>query len=287
MDDQRPSWPFYSVEEETKQAPNDKLAFLDQEFMLREALRPVRLQVEYLKPEIMQRDQHIESTVVVFGSARILPPDVAKEKLAQLEAKLAKKPDDDELIKQIKQAKMQVEQSFYYEESRRFARMISETFQKNTHRNFVVVTGGGPGIMEAANRGAHDVNAKSIGLNISLPHEQGSNPYVTPELSFQFHYFGMRKMHFLMRAAAAVYFPGGFGTFDELFETLTLIQTQKIDPFPILLFGRKYWDKVVNFDVMIEQGYIDKADILYFRYVETAEEAWDVLINFYKIHLRS
>lgn len=287
MDELRSSWPFHSAEDEAKNAANYELAFLDKDFMLREALRPVRLQVEYLKPEILQREQHVESTVVVFGSARILPPDVAAAKLAEQEKLLANHPKDKSLQLSIKHAKKRLELSFYYEEARRFARLISETFQKDAHRNFVVVTGGGPGIMEAANRGAHDVKAKSIGLNIALPHEQGSNPYVTPELNFQFHYFGMRKMHFLIRAAAAVYFPGGFGTFDELFETLTLIQTTKIERFPILLFGKKYWDRVVNFDFMVEEGFIKKEDLKLFQIVETAEEAWDILINFYKIHLRS
>ena len=171
--------------------------------------------------------------------------------------------------------------SRYYEEARRFAQIVTRVSQGNGHRELVVVTGGGPGIMEAANRGADDVGGKSIGLSIVLPHEQHPNPYITPELSFQFHYFAVRKMHFLLRAKALVVYPGGYGTLDELFETLTLIQTRKVKAVPVLLFGRDYWERVIRFDALVEEGTIGMADLDLFQYVETAEEAWELIRNFY------
>jgi uncharacterized protein (TIGR00730 family) len=220
-----------------------RLAFTDTPFLLREELRPVRMQLEWLKPELVQQERGIESTIVIFGSAA-------------------------------------VHMSRYYAEARRFAALATERSRAGA-APLVVVTGGGPGIMEAGNRGAFDVGGPSIGLNIVLPHEQAPNPYITPELCFQFHYFALRKMHFLMRSVALVCFPGGFGTLDELFETMTLVQTGKSRKRPILLFGRAFWEKLINFDHLVETGMINAADLQLFSYVETAEEAWQVLATQY------
>jgi uncharacterized protein (TIGR00730 family) len=245
-----------------------RLAFTDTEFLLREELRPVRMQLELLKPELVQTEWGIQSTIVIFGSARILPEDMAKEKLTQAQA------SGDEVA--VKVAQTQVGMSRFYEEARRFGQIVTQK-SRELNTPLYVVTGGGPGIMEAGNRGAHEVGGKSIGLNIVLPHEQEPNPYITPELCFQFHYFGLRKMHFLMRSIALLCFPGGFGTLDEMFEVLTLIQTGKCRRRPILLFGREFWSKLINFDWLVETGVISAADLNLFRYVETAQEAWDVL----------
>lgn len=271
-------------ESEQTSSSSYELAFVDQKFLLREELRAVRLQLELLKPELIQRDEKVESTVVIFGSARIPEPMVAREKLNILRTDLQHDPDNHVLQRKVKVAEKIVQKARYYEEARKLARIISERCQIETRRNFVVTTGGGPGIMEAANRGAHDVNAKSIGMNIVLPMEQGPNPYITPELTFLFHYFAIRKMHFLIRAKALVVFPGGYGTLDELFEALTLIQTRKIKPIPILLFGKEFWDRVINFDVMVEEGTIDPEDVHLFQFVETAEDAWLAITQFYELH---
>ena len=245
-----------------------KLAFTDTEFLLRDELRPVRMQLELLKPELVQREQGIESTIVIFGSARIASNDAAAALLGQ--ARSSGKAE------QIKRAEMQVQMARYYEEARRFAAIVTSRTSK-MHTPVHVVTGGGPGIMEAGNRGAFEVGGRSIGLNIVLPHEQEPNSYITPELCFQFHYFALRKMHFLMRSIALVCFPGGFGTLDELFETMTLMQTGKCRKRPILLFGRDFWTRLINFDLLIETGMISAQDVDLFCFVETAEEAWDVL----------
>ncbi|MCC6246410.1 MAG: TIGR00730 family Rossman fold protein [Rubrivivax sp.] len=249
-----------------------RLAFTDTAFLLREELRPVRMQLELLKPELVQREQGVRNTIVIFGSARILPPDAA---LAALEAARA---GGDALL--IRRAEIAVEMSRYYDEARRFAALVTERSREHDTPIYVV-TGGGPGIMEAGNRGAHDVNGKSVGLNIVLPHEQAPNPYITPELCFQFHYFALRKMHFVMRSIALVCFPGGFGTLDELFETLTLVQTRKSRARPILLFGRAFWDKLINFQHLIDTGMISPGDEQLIRFVESAEEAWEVLAEHY------
>ncbi len=245
-----------------------RLAFTDNKFLLREELRPVRMQLELLKPELIQQEHGIESTIVIFGSARILPPEDAAAALEVAQA------SGDELV--IRRAEMAMAMSRYYEEARRFAELVtrrSETLDTPLY----VVTGGGPGIMEAGNRGAHQCGGRSIGLNIVLPHEQAPNPYITPELCFQFHYFGLRKMHFLMRSIGLVAFPGGFGTLDELFEALTLIQTGKCRKRPVLLFGREFWSRLINFDLLIDTGMISPGDVNLFHYVETAEEAWELL----------
>jgi uncharacterized protein (TIGR00730 family) len=245
-----------------------KLAFTDTEFILREELRAVRMQLELLKPDIIQNEHGIESTVVIFGSARILPQDVAQQRLADA---IASGDAQD-----VARARMQVEMSRYYEEARRFAAIVTRT-TCDADAPLVVVTGGGPGIMEAGNRGAYEAQGKSVGLNIVLQHEQRPNPYITPELCFQFHYFALRKMHFLMRSVALVCFPGGFGTLDELFEVLTLTQARKVRRRPIVLFGESFWRKLINFDFLVETGMISPEDVHLFQFVETAEQAWEVI----------
>jgi uncharacterized protein (TIGR00730 family) len=228
--------------------PSHRTAFEDVDFLHRDELRPVRLQLELLKPELLQQEQGIVSTIVVFGSARTTSEGIGGR---------------------------------YYDEARKFAAMVSEHCQARGIRKFVITTGGGPGIMEAANRGAHDVGAKSIGLNIEIPSEQVPNPYITPELCFSFHYFALRKMHFLLRAKALVIFPGGFGTLDELFDALTLIQTKKMDPMPVVLVGREYWDNVLNLEYMVEQGTVSAEDLDIISHVDDAEEAWQVIRDAY------
>ena len=262
-------------------APSYRLAFADPDFLLRDELRPVRLQLELLKPELELQKMAIESTVVVYGSARLDDPETASQLLAEAEADAAAAPDDPARQREVERCKRAVARSHYYSEARRFGRIVSETAQVGPTRRFVIVTGGGPGIMEAANRGAADVGAVSIGLNITLPHEQAPNPWVTPELAFQFHYFALRKMHFLMRARALVVFPGGYGTLDELFESLCLIQTQKVRQIPVLLFDRAYWSKIIDFDALLEEEVISPHDLDIFHYVETAEEAWDFIREHY------
>ncbi len=253
-----------------------RLAFTDTEFLLRDELRPVRMQLELLKPELVQSEHGIRSTIVIFGSARIVPPDVAATKL-----QTARESRDADAIRR---AEMTVKMSRYYEEAQRFAAIVTRK-SRELEAPVYVVTGGGPGIMEAGNRGAFEIGGKSIGLNIVLPHEQAPNPYITPELCFQFHYFALRKMHFVMRSIALVCFPGGFGTLDELFETMTLTQTGKSRRRPILLFGREFWSRLIDFDWLIETGMISPGDVNLFRYVETAEEAWNVLAQEYGFDL--
>ena len=249
-----------------------RLAFMDEAFSLREELRPVRMQLELMKPTMVQDELDVQSTIVIFGSARILPPEVAA---AQVDA--MRRTGDAQAIAAAETA---LRMSAFYEEARRFAAIVTAR-SREMETPVYVVTGGGPGIMEAGNRGAHEAGGKSIGLNIVLPHEQEPNPYITPELCFQFHYFGLRKMHFLMRSIALVCFPGGFGTLDEMFEVLTLTQTGKSRRRPILLFGREFWDRLVNFDWLVETGMISAHDIELIRFVETAEEAWAVLAEEY------
>lgn len=229
-------------------------------FLCSEHCRPVRLQLEYLHPEVMMEKENIKSTIVLFGSARIPAPEDANScenrKLAGLTP--------------------------FYEEARKLARIVSTTCQTNHQCDYVIITGGGGGVMEAGNRGAHDVGCKSISLNITLPHEQQPNPYVTEDLCFQFHYFSMRKMHFLLRAKAVCIFPGGFGTFDELFEALTLIQTGKIPPMPVILFGTEHWKRMVDWEYMAECGLIGPNDLDLLTFCDTAEAAWNAICEFYK-----
>jgi len=259
-------------------------AYEDIAFLQRRELRPVRLQLELLKPEMILAEHKIKSTVVVFGSARIVPPEAARRALARARARAKAHPDDHDLAQAVNQARMTADFSRYYEEARRFAAIISRAQQSDRRLEFVIVTGGGPGIMEAANRGAYETGCRSIGLNITLPHEQHPNPFITPELSFQFHYFALRKMHFMMRAKALVAFPGGFGTLDELFETLTLVQTGKKRPIPIVLFGRDFWKRVIDFDYLAETGMIGWEDARLITLVEKAEEGWSHIRNFWKEH---
>jgi uncharacterized protein (TIGR00730 family) len=251
-----------------------RLAYQDEEFILRDELRPVRLQLELLKPELILQENHIESTVVVFGSARIPDPQTAEARLVSAEAEYRKNKNDDALKQKVNIARRALANSQYYEEARKLGGLISSNTGKDM---LVVITGGGAGIMEAANRGAHEAGVPSIGMNIVLPFEQAPNPYITPELTFQFHYFAVRKMHLLMRAKALVAFPGGYGTLDELFETLTLVQTQKVNAIPILLFGRDFWERVINFNALVEEGTISPKDLDLFQFVETAEDAWNII----------
>ncbi len=266
------------------EAASYRLAFADPDFLLREELRPVRLQLELLKPELELQEASIESTVVVYGSARIDDPETAVQLLAEAETDAAAAPDDPAKAREVERCRRAVARAHYYTEARRFARLVSATTQVGPSRRLVIVTGGGPGIMEAANRGAADVGAVSIGLNITLPHEQAPNRYVTPGLSFQFHYFALRKMHFLMRARALVVFPGGYGTLDELFESLCLIQTNKVRKIPVLLFDRAYWQRIINFDALLEEEAISPHDLELFHYVETAEQAWALICEHYGLH---
>lgn len=268
-------------------SPSYRLAYRDHDFLLKDELRPVRLQLELLKPELILREHGIERTIIVFGSARIPEPKAAHEQLAEMEAAARKDPTNESLARKVGIARRVADKSKYYEEARRLASLISQAGKALDKPHDVVVTGGGPGIMEAANRGAYDAGTESIGLNIVLPFEQKPNAYITPELCFQFHYFAIRKMHFLMRAKALVVFPGGYGTLDELFETLTLIQTRKIKPIPVLIFGREFWEKIINFDALVDEGTISPEDIELFQYVETAEQAWEIISRIYDVSQKS
>jgi uncharacterized protein (TIGR00730 family) len=264
-----------------QEAPSYRIAFEDLDFLMREDLRPVRLQLELLKPEILLREHDIKSTIVVFGSARVPSPEDADDHLRRAEAAVATDPDSTTAQAGLRRAQRQWERVRYYEEARRFAALVSSQAQTDEGRECVIITGGGPGIMEAANRGAYEVGAKSIGLNIDIPHEQKPNPYISPELCFRFHYFAIRKMHFLLRARALVIFPGGFGTLDELFDALTLIQTKVLQPIPIVLVGREYWQRVLPLDVMVEEGTIAPEDRDLVAFVETAEQAWQAILEAY------
>ncbi len=278
---------FYRAEQEAEfveASPTDtpqtrhpayRLAFRDTDFLLRDELRPVRFQLELLKPSMLLDEARVGSTLVMYGSARIPPPEAAPVALEGAKDL----PVEDRLV-----VERLAEKAKYYAEAYRLARLVSEkSIIENGKRQFVICSGGGPSIMEAANRGASDAGAESIGLNIVLPHEQAPNPYVTPYLSFQFHYFALRKMHFLIRARAVAVFPGGFGTFDEMFELLTLIQTGKMKPIPVLLFGKEFWTRVIDFGALAREGTISPEDLELITWCETAEEAWNHIAAFYKI----
>jgi len=256
----------HAAETEQTRSPAFRLAFADDDFLTSEDLRGVRFQLEYLKPEFELRRRGINSTVVLFGGARIPEPGkpawAARNETQKKNLELA---------------------SRYYDEARRFAQYASVTSQATGYKDFVVVTGGGPGVMEAGNRGAADVGAPNIGLNIVLPHEQTPNAYITPDLCFNFHYFATRKIHFLLRARAVAIFPGGFGTMDEFFETLTLIQTGRMDRVPLLLFGGEFWKKIINFEALAEAGTIAPDDTHLFTIVDSAEEGWNVVRQHYKL----
>jgi len=253
-----------------------RLAFADPEFLLRRETRGIRFQLEMLKPDLDQAEQGVDSTVVVFGSARFASPETAQASLSQ-----AQQSGD---ANALEEAQRQLRNAHYYDQARQFANLVAvHSAQRRRDERLYIATGGGPGIMEAANRGAHEMGALSVGLNIALQHEQRPNPYITPTLSFKFHYFALRKMHFMMRAKALVAFPGGFGTLDELFEVITLVQTRKSKPVPIVLFGTDYWKRLVNMDVMVDEGVISAQDLDLFTYVDDAGSAWDVIRTFYKL----
>ncbi len=253
-----------------------RLAFADPEFLLRRETRGIRFQLEMLKPDLAQRDAGIENTVVVFGSARFREASEAQEMLVRAERS--------GVAADITRAQAMVRNAPYYDHAREFARTVARYSASCPKADqLYICTGGGPGIMEAASRGAHDEGALNVGLNIALPHEQAANPYVSPELSFKFHYFALRKMHFMMRAKALLAFPGGFGTLDELFEVITLVQCKKAKPVPILLFGSDYWKRLINLDVLVEEGAISPEDLKLFQYVDDPQTAWEHIVRFYDL----
>ncbi len=255
-----------------------RLAFSDPEFLMRRETRGTRMQLEMLKPDLDQSEQGVENTVVVFGSARFLSPHDAELALAEAEAS-----GDQE---KIAIAQRHVRNAVHYEHARLFAHLVAGHSARLPLRDRIFIcTGGGPGIMEAANRGAHEMGVPTVGLNITLPHEQSANAYVTPTLSFKFHYFALRKMHFMMRAKAMVAFPGGFGTLDELFEIITLVQTQKATPIPIILFGTAYWRRLINFDVLVEEGVVSQQDMDLLTFTDDPQQAWETIRAFYALEL--
>ncbi len=268
-------------------SPSYSLAFLDKDFILSDAARAVRIQLEVLKPEWFLHHYGIRSTIIVFGSARFVDAERASLRLAEAERAIALSPNCEKCQAALAKAKQGVQMSVYYEQAREFGRLVSEKNQmqiddQTSAFDYVICTGGGPGIMEAGNRGAYEAGAMSIGLNIKLPYEQRPNPYISPQLCFQFHYFATRKLHFLLRAKALVVFPGGFGTFDELFEALTLRQTEKMQQLPVVIFGREFWEKTINFNYLVETGVIDRKDLELFKFVETPQEAWDMIEAFHR-----
>ena len=267
---------------EEKINPRSIIAFKDLDFIAREDLRPIRLQLEYLKTDMLLKEWNVRSTIAVFGSARIPSPETA---LILLEnARKTKNPRIRE--QELARAEKLLGQAKIYEKARALSFLIAKESQKRFQcdhicRDFVISTGGGPGIMEASNRGAADAESPNIGFNIELPHEQYPNPYITPDLNFRFHYFALRKMHFMLRARALVYFPGGFGTLDEMFEALTLIQTGKVEALPIILFYKEFWNKLINFDFLLEQGMISASDLALLQFVDTPEQAWKIIVDFH------
>ncbi|MDR3197692.1 MAG: LOG family protein [Planctomycetaceae bacterium] len=268
-------------------SPSYSLAFLDHDFIRSNYARSIRLQLEMEKPEWFMRQYGIRSTVIVFGSARFISRKKAARLLAEAEENLALQPDNTEFREAVKAAKLHWETSIYYEQAREFARIVSEDNVKRSLGSdepfdYVICTGGGPGIMEAANRGAHEAGAPTIGLNIKLPYEQRPNPYVSPQLCFQFHYFNVRKLHFMLRAKALVVCPGGFGTFDEFFEGLTLRQTERMQQIPIILLGTDFWQRCVNFDYLVETGVINRGDLELFHLTDSPQEAWNMIKAFYR-----
>lgn len=264
------------------QSPGYKIASLDTEFMESYEARGIRLELDYLKAELSMNALGIEHTIAVFGSARIVEYKTAKKKLQQIEKELDKDPMSQVTRSMLHTAQRMLEKSVYYDDARKFGSLVGKAGKGVDDCRVTIMTGGGPGIMEAANRGAYDVGAKSIGLNINLPHEQFPNPYISAELCFQFHYFAVRKLHFLNRAKALVVYPGGFGTFDELFEILTLVQTKKTAPIPIVLVSKYYWNRALDFDFLREEGVIGHADLEMFSIVDNADEAWSHILEWYE-----
>ena len=273
------AWDILKAQNQTGEAlapESNRLAFADPEFLLRRETRGIRFQLEMLKPDLAQQEHGIEHTVVVFGSARFQSQEKAQKTLETAQ--------NSGVAIDIKRAEALLRNAHFYEQARAFGHLIAQySANKHNPNKLFICTGGGPGIMEAANRGASEAGGISVGLNIALPHEQTPNPYITPALSFKFHYFALRKMHFMMRAKALVAFPGGFGTMDELFETLTLVQCKKAKPVPIVLFGTDYWKKVFHPEDMLEEGVIAEEDLQLFRYVDTIEDAWEVIRAFYAL----
>jgi uncharacterized protein (TIGR00730 family) len=262
-------------------SPSYRLAEHDVDFLKRPENRPLRMQLELLKTETLLRDHNVESTVVVFGGTQIVPREQAEAIVREARLNLEQSPKDVKLKRALARSESILAKCHYYEEAREFSRLVSNKSQGAGRRNLVIMTGGGPGIMEAANRGAFEIGAKSVGLNIDLPHEQEPNPYITPDLCFQFHYFAMRKFHFVLRTAALVIFPGGYGTLDELFECLCLRQTQRMQHIPIILYGRAYWDAVINFQRLADEGAVQDEDLELIEYAETPQEAWDIIAAFH------
>ena len=261
-----------------------RLAELDMEFLALDEQRPVRMQLELQKVESLLKQYGITSTVVVFGGTQVIPGPKAKAKLARARKRLQRMPDDPLAKRSVVRAEQILAKSRFYDEALEFSRIVSSTCQHNGQCDFMIMTGGGPGIMEAANRGAFEVGAKSIGLNIELPHEQEPNPYITPELCFQFSYFAMRKFHFILRAAALVVFPGGFGTLDELFNTLTLRQTERMQEIPIILYGEEYWKGIIDFHRLADEGVIADDDLDLLQFADTPQQAWDIIAQFHNVN---
>ncbi|MCA9504358.1 MAG: LOG family protein [Myxococcota bacterium] len=264
------------------QSPTYRRADEDVDFLAGEETRGLRLQLDYLKTQALLEQHGIEHTIVVFGGTRIAEPAAAAREVERLRVERASNPAEPMLAVRLARAERILAKSRYYDVARTFGRLVAESGEGPDDCRVVVMTGGGPGVMEAANRGAHDVGAKTIGLNIDLPHEQYPNPYVTPDLCFRFHYFALRKLHFLLRAKALVAFPGGLGTLDELFETLTLIQTRKIDPIPVVLIGREYWERVFDMQYLLDEGVVDAEDLELFWYAEEAAEAWQGILSWHE-----
>ena len=263
-------------------SPSYRRADQDVDFLERDEAHGLRLHLDYLKPELLLQEQGVLGTIVVFGSTRISEPATARHRLDALKQQLETRPDDAELQRKLKVARRILANSGYYQVAREFGRLVGESCADARDCRLAIMTGGGPGIMEAATRGAYDAGAKTVGLNIDLPHEQFPNPYISPELCFRFRYFALRKMHFLRRARALVAFPGGFGTMDELFETLTLIQTRTIRPVPVVLVGRSYWERLLDFDFLLEEGAIDAEDRDSFWFAEDAREAWEGILGWHE-----
>ena len=264
------------------QSPAYRLAEADPEFLSRDEARGLRLQLEYLKPETLLDQHGIRHTIVVFGSTRICEPRAARRNVEALRAAQAAAPGEEAIARRLAIAERILAKSHYYQVAREFGHLVGEACEKAKDRKVMIMTGGGPGIMEAANRGAFDVGAQSVGLNIDLPHEQYPNPYIAPELCFRFRYFALRKLHFLLRATALVAFPGGYGTFDELFEVLTLVQTRTIKPIPVVLVGEEYWRAAVDFDYLVDEGVVDPEDRELFWFAESAREIWDGILDWHR-----
>jgi hypothetical protein len=264
-------------------SPSYRLAEYDFDFLKRDDIRHVRMTLELLKTETLLRDNNVKATVVVFGSARIVPQETAELRLKQSLANAKAKPNDLKFKRDVERAESLLAKSRFYEEARQFGELVSTICQIEGRNDFVIATGGGPGIMEAANRGAFEIGAKSVGFNIDLPHEQEPNPYITPELCFRFHYFALRKFHFILRAKALVIFPGGFGTLDELFDTLCLRQTRRMQAIPIILYGREYWESILNFSKMADEGVIDDDDLKLISWAESPAEAWKIIADFHGV----